>query len=395
MTHTIDLAPEEQSLTVWPLRRMTRSDVVSLVNTADFVSAGDCELQLDRANAEFGLLYPLYDTISVMAQCDSNEPVYFKASEALAACSRSTRQGGAAMKVCVQLLNYQIDLEFEDAVGAQCFIAALKALATNALTFYEAPSINVFTKDSFRITQLAAYCAQADHGWSMPVDPMAEMSRLWKADDIFDFVVVAENKSFNVHRAVLSLRSQFFKNACKPGFMENTSGSIHLQEDATTVEALLMEIYGVQNQFTGSVFTTFALEPAIKKEATMSTLLSLFVAADKYGLDSIKLRIAAAVLDRLPFVFDYGLILDLAKLTLDNFPAQDCGLRASIIRYVQARLPAIMNSLDTEYELTHNALVFSAVLRSFATMIKERALVVETKSCSKQGASPAKKRKWT
>jgi hypothetical protein len=42
-----------------------------------------------------------------------------------------------------------------------------------------------------------------------------------------------------------------------------------------------MEIYGVENHVTGSVFVTFALEPAIKKEATMNTLLSLFIAADK------------------------------------------------------------------------------------------------------------------
>lgn len=104
-------------------------------------------------------------------------------------------------------------------------------------------------------------------------------------------------------RVSLSLRSQFFRNACKPGFMvchlcldcsignvsadnlakENVSGSIHLEEDATTVEAMLMEIYGVRNQYTDSVFTNFALLPGIKKEATMNTLLSLFVAADKVG----------------------------------------------------------------------------------------------------------------
>lgn len=42
-----------------------------------------------------------------------------------------------------------------------------------------------------------------------------------------------------------------------------------------------MEVYGVPNPITGSVFTTFALEPEMKKEATMSTLLTLYVAAEK------------------------------------------------------------------------------------------------------------------
>lgn len=124
---------------MWPLRRITRCDMVAIAHTGDFVSAGDCELMLDPGNAEFGLLYPLDDATSVMAQDDNDEPVYFKAADALAVCSRSTRQGSAAMKVCVQLLNYQIDLEFEGAVDAQCFVAALKALATNNLTCYEAP----------------------------------------------------------------------------------------------------------------------------------------------------------------------------------------------------------------------------------------------------------------
>ncbi|KAL5389284.1 hypothetical protein DPSP01_002597 [Paraphaeosphaeria sporulosa] len=95
MARTIDLAPEEQSPTVWSLRRMTRCDLVSLAHTADFGTVGDCELLLDRGNAEFGLLYPILidDSISVAAQDDNGKPVYFKASEALAVCSRSNRQG--------------------------------------------------------------------------------------------------------------------------------------------------------------------------------------------------------------------------------------------------------------------------------------------------------------
>jgi hypothetical protein len=139
MTYTIDLVSEGHAPTIWPLRRLTRCDVVSLEHSDDFFSAGDCELQLDRGNAEFGLLCPLDDATSVMVQCIGDKPVCFKASDALAVCHRYSRQGGAAMKVCVLMPDYQIDLEFEDAVHAQCFIAALKGLATNALMVYETP----------------------------------------------------------------------------------------------------------------------------------------------------------------------------------------------------------------------------------------------------------------
>ncbi|KAL1595264.1 hypothetical protein SLS60_009954 [Paraconiothyrium brasiliense] len=384
MTYTVDLAASEHSPTVWPLKRLTRTDMVSTVSTIDFASSGDCELQLDRGNADFGLLYPLEDSTSIMAQADNDEPIHFKASWVLAVCSRTNGQGGAALKVCLQLPNYQMNLEFEDINDAQCFVVGLKALATSASTFYEAPAVNVFMKDNFRITQLPAYCAQPNFVWSMAVHPMIEMSRLWKADDISDFVVTAGRTSFKVHRVVLCLRSQFFKNACKPGFVESTAGCIQLEEDATTVEALLMEIYGVQNTNTGSVFTTFALEPTIKKEATMTTLLLLFVAADKiqYGLDNIKHRAACAFLDRLPFMHDVDLIMELANFTLDSMPERDCGLRASIIRYVQARLPAIMRSPEAEEELMQNAIVCLAVLRNFSRMIEEGALVVNTKSNS-------------
>ncbi|KAJ4347173.1 SAS complex subunit [Didymosphaeria variabile] len=249
---------------------------MSIVSTADFVSSSNSELQLDRSNAEFGLLYPLEDSTSIMAQADNDESIHFKASWVLAICTRSSGQGGAALK-------------------------------------------------------------------------------------------------------------------------ESTAGCIQLEEDATTVEALLMEIYGVQNTNTGSVFTTFALEPTIKKEATMNTLLSLFVAADKYGLDTIKRRAACAFLDRLPFLHDAGLIMDLANFALDDIPERDCGLRASIIRYVQARLPAILRSPEAEEELMQNAIVCLAVLRSFSKMIEEGALTVGTKSSSgllTPPASPIKRRKF-
>lgn len=37
--------------------------------------------------------------------------------------------------------------------------------------------VTVFTKDSFRITQLPGYCAQSEYGLSTGVDGVAELSR--------------------------------------------------------------------------------------------------------------------------------------------------------------------------------------------------------------------------
>ncbi|KAJ4303497.1 hypothetical protein N0V90_002393 [Kalmusia sp. IMI 367209] len=325
MTLTIDLAPDEQSPTVWPLQSFLRGE---------FASVGSCELQLDRSNAEFGLLHRLEDSTFIVAQYpDNDEPVYFHASWALAVCYRS--MSGACTKVCVQTLNYQIDLDFEHFDHAHCFVAALKSLASNALTFYEAPG--------------------------------------------------------------LCLRSKFFANACKPGFMESETKVIQLEEDASTVEALLAEIYGVENPITSSIFTTFALQPNIKKEFIMNSLLSLFVAADKYDLDSIRIRAAGAFVDRLPYMHDPLVLLDLANFLLDNVPERDLGLRSSMIRYVQTKLPAIMRDHQAEAELAQNALVYMALLRSFSKMIEDGSLVVSTKSSSglpTPPISPAKAKKF-
>lgn len=102
-------------------------------------------------------------------------------------------------------------------------------------------------------------------------------------------------------------RSDFFANACKPVFAvscypdptrsditslanatkEGAEGHIRLEEDDSTVEAMLTEIYGVENAITGSVFTTFALKHDFEKETLMSTLLKLFIASDKVCLNSL------------------------------------------------------------------------------------------------------------
>lgn len=142
MVYTVDLRPDEHTATIWPLKRLTRCDMVSVSpSTTSFISSGTCSLQLDRANAEFGLVYPLCDCTAIVAQADDDEPVYFKASWALAICAKSCGQGAAAMKVCVQLLNYQIDLEFRDVGDAQAFVGVLRAVGRKTMVVYEAPGL--------------------------------------------------------------------------------------------------------------------------------------------------------------------------------------------------------------------------------------------------------------
>lgn len=128
MTSTVALTLDEHMPIMWPLRNFL---------LGSFSPTGQCELQLDRGNHEFGLLYRLDPSAALMAQyADNDDPVTFSASWAMAACHRPN---GSCKKVTVLLPNHQVDLEFEDANHAQTFIATLKSLATNAFTIYEVP----------------------------------------------------------------------------------------------------------------------------------------------------------------------------------------------------------------------------------------------------------------
>jgi histone acetyltransferase HTATIP len=106
---------------------------------------------------------------------------------------------------------------------------------------------------------------------------------------------------------------------------------------------MLQEIYGVYNPTTGSISTNFALRRTMEKDRVMSDLLALFIAADKYNLEAIKLKTAEAIIDRLPFIDDPVSIIHLASsIYADDMPHTDRGLRKAIIVQLQARLPAIM-----------------------------------------------------
>jgi len=94
-------------------------------------------LQLDRRNAEFGLLHRFEDSDAFIAQYPDDQPVSFPAVWSIAVCFRLN---GTCKKVCVQLPNSQVDLEFEESEYAQTFVVTLKSLASTSLMLYEVPS---------------------------------------------------------------------------------------------------------------------------------------------------------------------------------------------------------------------------------------------------------------
>jgi histone acetyltransferase HTATIP len=69
--------------------------------------------------------------------------------------------------------------------------------------------------------------------------------------------------------------------SCSDRQQETEQKSIALPESAKTISLLLQELYGVYNPATGSIFTSFAMQRELEKEAVMNNLLALFIAADK------------------------------------------------------------------------------------------------------------------
>jgi histone acetyltransferase HTATIP len=110
----------EHSSISWPLQSFAISN--------DFKSPNPAQLLLDRANAEFGLVYPAGPGIIMMAQFpDTNEPVFFQVSKARAVC---TRFNATCKKVCVLMQHLQIDLHFTSIADAVEFLDTLRRIAT-------------------------------------------------------------------------------------------------------------------------------------------------------------------------------------------------------------------------------------------------------------------------
>ncbi|KAF2134565.1 histone acetyltransferase MYST2 [Dothidotthia symphoricarpi CBS 119687] len=358
MASTSTFTTEGHKSVYWPIQSFAVGN--------DFKSQPEIltHLLLDRANCEFGLLYPLDSGVAIMAQFpDNDEPIYFQVS---GVCAASFRCNNTCKKVCILMQNFQIDLEFTLAEHAQDFLQTLEQLATKLgnlyFQVYEVPNNVAFTKAEFSMQKMG-YISSVPQSWVVVLDSdTSEWARIYKTNKCSDFTVFAGNKSFPVHRILLCTRSQYFDAVCDGCFTESESRSIVLPESEQTVGTMLEEMYDVYNPTTGSLFTGFALLREIEKERIMRDLLSLFVACDKYNLEKIKQKTAETIIDRLPFVGDALNIIDIAAFVFnDQFPQMDRGLRKAVIIQTLARLPAITNDEDAWEEYMRHGVVVRAV----------------------------------
>jgi histone acetyltransferase HTATIP len=113
---------DDHSSSTWPISPFAVSN--------DFKSARPAHVLLDRANAEFGLIYATGPGIAVMAQFpDTDEPIYFQVSKVRAAC---TRFNNTCKKVCILMQHFQLDLLFTTGPHAADFLQRLGWIATKA-----------------------------------------------------------------------------------------------------------------------------------------------------------------------------------------------------------------------------------------------------------------------
>ncbi|KAF1848313.1 histone acetyltransferase MYST2 [Cucurbitaria berberidis CBS 394.84] len=335
------IAEEDQSVS-WSLQSFAVSN--------DFRSPGPANLLLDRANSEFGIIYQTAPGIATMAQFpDTDEPVYFQVSRAL----------------CVMMQHLQLNLVFTTADYAAEFLQLLGRLATKVgnsyFEIYEAPSNAALSRADFSMEK-QGFTNQITQTWmAIPYADTTEWARIYQTGKCSDFTIIAGSRVFPVHRVLLSSRSQYFDAVCDGRFTETEQRSIKLPENENIIAIMLQEIYEVYNTTTGSIFTGFALGREIEKDRVINDLLALFIACDKYNLESIKQRVAAAIIDRLPFIHDSLSIVDLAGCLYDeNYPKIDRGLRKATIKLLQARLPAIMEDEDAWKEFSDNKVVLKA-----------------------------------
>ncbi|KAI4906363.1 hypothetical protein J4E90_010582 [Alternaria incomplexa] len=305
---------------------------------------GPATLFLDRANAELGFIR--YFTPNI-------------ASVAWAAWRDKSK------KVSVLLWGVQLDLEFVSPDRARSFLDVLEDIATAAgnhfFYSYEVPQKVAFVKPDFDMEQQGFTSRVAQPWMTAPADA-SEWPHLRKTCEWSDFTVIAGGSEFRVHRVKLCKESHYFKAVCSGGFAETAKQSIELPESAQVISTLLDEMYGVYNSITGSIFTNFALRMEIEKEHIMNQLLDLSIAADKYNLENIKRRAAEAIIDRLPFITDPPMIVDLATCIYhEQCPEKDRGLRKAIIECVRMRMPAILDDESAWEEFSEN----KNVLRAF------------------------------
>lgn len=86
----------------------------------------------------------------------------------------------------------------------------------------------------------------------------------------------------------------------------------------------------------------------------------------QYNLEKVKTKVVKAIIDRLSFIQDPLIIVDLATCVFDDqTPQVDRGLRKAIIGQIHTRLPAILNDETAWQEYSEN----KAILKAFHTHI--------------------------
>ncbi|CAO2654407.1 Nn.00g111400.m01.CDS01 [Neocucurbitaria sp. VM-36] len=355
MIPSIVSTTEEHQCITWSLQ--------SFAVGHDFKSPGPAVLLLDRANSEFGITYQTAPGLMELAQFpDTDEPVYFQVLSARAAC---TRLNTTCKKVCVLMQHFQLDLVFTTPDSAADFLQTLGRLATKVgnlyFEVYEAPSNSALTRADFSMEK-QGFANQMMQPWmALPYANTSDWGRIYSTGKCSDFTIIAESRSFPVHRVFIQTQYTITVLRCGLQWKVHKQRSIKLPETEDTVATMLQELYGVYNPTTGSIFTNFALRRGLEKDHIMSNLMALFVACDKYNLESIKRKAAEAIIDRLPFVHDTLSIVDLAGCLHDEqYPHIDLGLRKSAIKLLHARLPGIMEDEDAWKEFSDNKILLKA-----------------------------------
>ncbi|KAH7410362.1 hypothetical protein DE146DRAFT_675082 [Phaeosphaeria sp. MPI-PUGE-AT-0046c] len=331
--------------------------LASFTVSQTYKSHGPSRLYLDRANGEFGVVSMSPHATPTMAQFPDDEPIYFEGK-----CARAAAWRSKCKKVVLLFEHCQVDLEFAAVDSAHDFLHAVEDIAmgtgNNFFYSYEVPSGIPFVRADFDMVK-HNYVDRTPH----PVPAAdSEWSQLRQSGEWADFTIIAEGRSFSVHRVRLCTVSLYFKAVCSGGFAESQKQSIELPESSQTISALLDEIYDTYNSTTGSVFTNFALRPEMEKEQAVAQLLDLFIASDKYNLEKIKRKVSYAIIDRLPFIKDPLMVIEIAtNIYHEQHPFVDHGLRRAIIVQIDARMPTIIGDEGAWKELMDDKKVLKAL----------------------------------
>jgi histone acetyltransferase HTATIP len=134
---------------------------------------------VDRATHEFGFIfYPGASEVAFVAQFpDTEEPAFFSAKDALAACWHSKSR-----KVTLLLLQQtQVSLKFPTSLEAHAFLTAFEDAAATAhnisFSTYELQSLNKFNEESFDMVK-EQYARRVFQPWmSAQQKPSSEWPR--------------------------------------------------------------------------------------------------------------------------------------------------------------------------------------------------------------------------